>query len=723
MSLPQNLPELLAPVGNFETFMAALDAGADAVYLGLKKFSARARAENFTVADLELMTPYAHQRGVKLYVALNTLIRNDELDEIYHTLDALSRLGIDAVIVQDLGLVNILHRDFPELKIHLSTQLALHNAAGVNRLAAAGCSRVVLGRELSLAEIELVARQSTLELELFVYGALCISVAGLCQFSSFFGGQSANRGRCSQPCRRPYTHAGEEGNFFSPADFSALDFLPELIQAGVSSLKIEGRMKGSQYVAVVVGVFRRALDELAKTGRLGAASRKLLTAELKEAYARSTTAANLSGSYPAAIIEPQRAATIGMVVGKVRRVIKEGREGKQWRILLRSSRELEAGDRLKVISQAKDGRDNAFSLKDGFKLEKKRVGKGGGLIVSLPVPFQCQVGDLLVKVGSRDQYGRRGGAWLRKQIAEAVGTQPARQQSGRQRERHYRSRLNDPGSLAAVSVPAAEGMGRDSSWLIKLADWDTAQMFLQRRGWRLALDLNGQLMAAVAGRERDLFRRFPQIEWSLPPLQYPGREAPLVAMVQRLARAGFRRFHLNGLGQFDFFTEVATGLGEAAAVFAFATGPFLHAANQAAVDFYIEQGFSLIHLTPELDAETINSLSAAPGRSLGVTVFSFVPLFLTRVPLPLQRRKQSFFSRRQEELDVIKRDGLSALVSATPFSLLNQLQSLHNPAISLKIVDLTWMPNPAVARRFLDFRRLRLDDLAVSTYNFREGWR
>ncbi len=719
IKLPKKLPELLAPVGNFETFMAAIDAGADAVYLGLKKFSARARAENFTFADLELMILYAHSRGVKLYVALNTLIRNDELDEIYQTLNELSRIGVDAVIVQDFGLVNILRSDFPELSVHLSTQLAIHNAAGVNRLAVQGCKRVVLGRELSLAEIKLVAAKSALELELFVYGALCVSVAGLCQFSSFFGGQSANRGRCSQPCRRPYSHAGEEGNFFSPADFNGLDFLPELVRSGVASCKIEGRMKGSQYVSVVVGVFRRALDEIKKSGDLSRQSRKVFAEELKEAYARPSTSANLSGHYPKEIIEPQRAATIGVVVGKVRRVSREGRDGKSWRILLRSSRELAPGDRLKIMLKGKDGRDNSFTLKDGFRVEKKRAAKGGGLIVSLPVPFKCQVGDLLVKVGSRDKYGRRGGAWFRRQLEEAVGGQiKERQVDALQRARCSSSAKRQVAKIGTAKKANAGVAKQESSWLIKFADWSQAQPFLKRRGWRVALDLNGKLMAAIAGRERELFRSFPETEWSLPPLQYPGREAPLAEMVKRLAQVGFRNFHLNGLGQLDLFP----GLAEGSVPFKLATGPFLHAANQSAINFYAELGFSLIHLTLELDETTINSLSTAPGSTLGLTVFSFLPLLLTRVPISLQRRNESFFSRRQEELAVLKRDGLSALVSAVPFSLLNSLERVRNPAISQKIVDLTWALDSAVAHRFLNPRRLRLNDLASSTYNFREGW-
>lgn len=718
-NLPSKMPELLAPVGNFETFMAAIDAGADAVYLGLKKFSARARAENFTFLDLQLMTLYAHQRGVKLYVALNTLIRNDELDEIYRTLNELSRIGVDAIIVQDLGLVNILRRDFPELNVHLSTQLAIHDAAGANRLAEMGCKRVVLGRELSVAEIGIVAEKSSLELELFVYGALCVSVAGLCQFSSFFGGQSANRGRCSQPCRRPYTHAGEKGNFFSPADFSGLDFLSDLVRMGVSSCKIEGRMKGSQYVSVVVGVFRRALDEIKKRGSLSPESRKVLTEELKEAYARPATSANLSGSYPSTIIEPLRAATIGVVVGKVRRVNKDGRDGKEWRILMRSSRELVTGDRLKIVAQGKDGRDNAFSLKEGFKVEKKRAGKGKAMIVSLPVPFKCQVGDLLVKVGSRDKYGRRGGAWFRKQIEEAVSREQKKMPQKPQSE-PCSPRAERRSGASVLRREKAEYAGKESSWLVKLADWSAAQPFLKRGDWRVVLDLNGKLMAAVRGRERDLFRRFPKLEWSLPPLQYPGRQAPLAEMVKHLAQAGFRKFHLNGLGQPDLFSGLLPDSGLSA--FNLATGPFLHTANQAAVDFYAAQGFSLVHLTPELDKKTINSLAPPPGGALGLMVFSFVPLFLTRVPLPQKRRNENYFSRRQEELTVIKRDGLSALVSATPFSLINSLEGLQNLAISQKIVDLTWAPDSTVARRFFNLRRLRLDNLALSNYNFHEGW-
>ncbi len=720
------IPELLAPVGSFETFMAALDAGAAAVDRGLKKFSAWARAENFSLADLELLTAYAHQHKVKVYVALNTLIRNDELDEIYRTLNALVQYKVDAVIVQDLGLLNILRRDFGALKVHLSTQLTIHNAAGAKRLADQGCKRVVLGRELSLEEIDQVARSSTIELELFVYGALCVSVAGICQFSSFFGGQSANRGRCSQPCRRPYNYQGEEGYFFSPADFSALEFLPEVVKSGIASCKIEGRMKGSQYVKVVTSVFRRALDEIKASGTLAPVNLKKYREDLQEAYARPATAANLSGHYSENIIEPKRAATIGAVIGKIRRVSRVGGDrkkgpGRSWKIILRSTRKLDVGDRLKVVRQGKDGRDNSFTVKEGdCRIEKKGAGRGSANIISLILPFTCKEGDLLVKVGSRDEYGRKGSIRIRKEIAAAVTVRSQKSVAGLQPVACQPAQwLSLPADAGRGTNPDSENQPAKSKWLIKLSDFNAARPFLKRSGFRVALELNGRIAATIAGRERDLLRRFPKLEWSLPPLNYPGRETVVAETVKRLMESGFRKFHLNGIGQLELFPS----LSEERAQFKLATGPFLHAANQAAVSYYVEQGFSSVHLSPELDKATINDLKALPGSSLSLTAFSFLPLLLTRVPLSLNKRGKTFISSRREEIVAYKRDGMTALISEIPFSLLKQINHLRNHDINCKIIDLTWAPTSFDLRRFYNPNRFNLEDLNVTPYNFTGEWR
>ena len=273
--------ELLSPAGDFECLKAAVQNGADAVYFGASSFSARAFAANFDDDILEKAITYAKLRGVKTNLALNTLIKNDEMNEAIEIAQKAYSYGIDAIIVQDLGLARYLIKHFPDLAIHASTQLSVHNLDGVLKLQEMGFSRVVLSRELSLQEIEHICKNSNVEIEVFVHGALCISYSGQCLFSSMIGGRSGNRGQCAQPCRLPYElissdtditssklkkqndssfHTIDKGYLLSPRDLCGLDYLPELIKAGVSCLKIEGRMKTPEYVATVTRIYRKYLE-------------------------------------------------------------------------------------------------------------------------------------------------------------------------------------------------------------------------------------------------------------------------------------------------------------------------------------------------------------------------------------------------------------------------------------------------------------------------------
>jgi putative protease len=274
-------PELLAPAGNPQALRAAVENGADAVYLGGKSFGARASAENFDRQELGEALAYAHLRGVKVYVTANTLVDNGEFGELSEFLLFLYREGADALLVQDLGAVAWARRVLPELPLHGSTQMTVHNAAGVQFLAGLGLRRVVLARETSYQELLEIRRQSALELEVFVHGALCISYSGQCLFSSMVGGRSGNRGSCAQPCRMAYTLVDDRGgqvphplervlggsggactgqHLLSTRDLMLLEKLPQLVQAGVAALKIEGRMKRPEYVATVVRIYRNALD-------------------------------------------------------------------------------------------------------------------------------------------------------------------------------------------------------------------------------------------------------------------------------------------------------------------------------------------------------------------------------------------------------------------------------------------------------------------------------
>lgn len=262
--------ELLAPAGTYDAFLAAVENGADAVYMGGKLFNARANASNFDLEELEKIVQYAHLRNVKIHITMNTLLDDQELVEAVQFAGNLYRIGVDALIIQDLGLARAIHETIPDFALHASTQLSTHTLEGVQKLAELGFSRVVLARELSISEIRYICENTSTEIEIFAHGALCVSYSGECLMSSMIGDRSGNRGKCAQPCRLPYTllkttssnkHALEEvgkGYLLSPKDLCSIELLNQL--PNVTSLKTEGRMKSPEYVATVVHTYRKYLD-------------------------------------------------------------------------------------------------------------------------------------------------------------------------------------------------------------------------------------------------------------------------------------------------------------------------------------------------------------------------------------------------------------------------------------------------------------------------------
>ncbi|TAE58040.1 MAG: U32 family peptidase [Nostocales cyanobacterium] len=275
------LPELLAPAGNWECATAAVENGADAIYFGLEKFNARMRADNFTIADLPELMEFLHLRGVKGYVTLNTLIFPSELTEAERYLKTIISAGVDAIIVQDVGICRLIRHLSPNFPIHASTQMTITSTAGVEFAKSLGCQLVVLARECSIKEINKIQKQILeknviLPLEIFVHGALCVAYSGQCLTSEALGGRSANRGECAQACRMPYdliadgenVYLGNRKYLLSPQDLAGLEVLPELVKTGVTSLKIEGRLKTPEYVANVTQVYRKALDKIANTAPL-----------------------------------------------------------------------------------------------------------------------------------------------------------------------------------------------------------------------------------------------------------------------------------------------------------------------------------------------------------------------------------------------------------------------------------------------------------------------
>lgn len=375
--------ELLAPAGGAAAFRAAVLGGADAVYLGLQSFNARRGADNFTLETFGEACDFAHLRGVNVYVTLNTVILPEEVDEAMETARQAYRAGADAFIVQDIGIASELTRTLPQARLHISTQMNTHNEAGMRAAAKLGASRVTLARELSLPEIENLARlgrQLGVEVEAFAHGALCICYSGQCLMSSLIGGRSANRGMCAQACRLPYElrNAAQQKplaspgeHLLSPKDLCSIDLLSDLVRAGVSSLKIEGRMKSPEYVRAVTGVYRRALDRvLAARSQASEQQAESFQAQgsteeerriLAEAFSRGFTTAYLEGGRGNDIMSYGRPNNRGVCVGRVQNV-------QNTQVLVSASRGIEAGDVLEfwtkrghaactVVSVQKAGRD------------------------------------------------------------------------------------------------------------------------------------------------------------------------------------------------------------------------------------------------------------------------------------------------------------------------------------------------------------------------------
>ena len=318
--------ELLAPAGNIESLDAAIGEGADAVYLGLKSFNARLRTTNFAWNQFEAAVESVHRQGKKIYVTVNTVCEERETERLYRFLNYLNDVQPDGLIVQDYAVIRMAQEFFPNLKLHASTQMNVESSNAVRLLQKEGFTRLVLARELGLEEIKKIKIETGAELEVFVHGALCVSESGLCLFSSFLGGKSANRGMCTQACRRFYTAevpgGTKQGYYFSPCDLQLIDQIPNLIQAGVDSFKIEGRMKSAEYVGNVVAAYRYVIDHWQEDKKgVVAAGKRMLSAD----FARSKTTywygfnsnKDAQEQVSSKILNPNQAGGTGIYLGKI----------------------------------------------------------------------------------------------------------------------------------------------------------------------------------------------------------------------------------------------------------------------------------------------------------------------------------------------------------------------------------------------------------------------
>lgn len=648
--------ELLAPAGSKESFAAALRGGADAVYLGIKAHNARVYAKNFSYFDLEVLLAHAHAQGKKVYVPFNTLVKQWEIGDIVASLSALERLKPDALIVQDLGVARIAREYFPNLELHASTQAAVHNSQGAMVLKEMGFKRIILARELSFSELKLISGRSSIELEVFCHGALCFSLSGMCLFSSAIGGHSGNRGRCTQPCRRIWKGEEQKGYLFSPKDLELAEYLPKLRSLGISSIKIEGRMRSSDYVYRVVKAYRTLLD----------AKKEKYNEALKEAcdilavdYARSKTSALFSGRDPG-LFEPTKAQCLGLKIGTVT----QSRKGF---LSVQVSRDLRHGDRLRIADPTKDQTET---------LKVKEHTRRGDLY-DLPYTGQAfNAGAPVFLVGDSDSQERS----FKKEINDLF-------------DNHFESREQSAATLPKKPYAAIlankwkrtqEEARTERLWLrIDTPGW-LEMLPLQDANTDLVLSLNRDNIHAFLKSAKDLSFPRERVLCEFTPY-ISQREFPdFRSAVEELTAIGFSRWVLNNVSQFKLFKEPPQEL---------VAGHFLYTWNAYAAAALKELGVSRFVLSWEDDILNIKELCRLALRGhLSVYLYGHPPLsrsrFMTRDMCdgtPLEERPGLRFKRVYES-------GSGMVIPEIPVALFNAREKLSALGIDTFGIDLSFIP-------------------------------
>ena len=370
-------PELLLPAGNIENLHAALEGGADAVYLGLKQFNAREKAHNFTYSHIKSAVEMMHKHHKRVYVTLNTVIKNTELTELMDVLVNLSVIGPDALIIQDWGVLYLVQHYFEKLELHASTQMGIHNRVGTLHARKGGIKRVILARELTMKEVASIANHPGSHLELLVHGASCYSFSGMCLFSSYLGGSGANRGLCTQPCRRLYDDGEQQEFLFNLKDNQLIHHLPEFRKMGIHSLKVEGRMRSAEYVYRVARAYRMVIDNYQHINE----ALQLLDMDL----GREKTGYFIDGKTAASV---SQTPLTGRYAGKVIRKEVD-------RITIETEVSLKTGNRIRISSP--DG-----ARRETIKLRNINQ-TASGLDIHTPSGFPCKPGDLVYLANLREK--------------------------------------------------------------------------------------------------------------------------------------------------------------------------------------------------------------------------------------------------------------------------------------------------------------------------------
>ncbi len=640
--------ELLAPAGSREALDAAIGEGADAVYLGLRSFNARMRTTNFAFNQFEAAVYACHYRSRRIYVTVNTVFEERESDRIYQLLEYLATVGPDGIIVQDTGVAKIAHDYFPSLPLHASTQMNIASAAGCNQLSRAGFKRAVLARELSLEEIRQIRQYTSLELEVFVHGALCVSASGLCLFSSYLGGKSANRGQCTQACRRLYESEKGKGYYFSPDDLELIEYLPDLITAGADAFKIEGRMKSAEYVGTVVSAYRFMLDNYEKDRERAILKAKAI---LQSDFARRKTNFFISGKSED-YIHPEQSGGTGIALGKIRdaRTI----DGKRW-ALLNSYEGLAERDSVRIHRKDDSGRITA-------KIQAIRY-EVYGMLLLLDGDWRQNDELYLIQTASMTRNYKpvlpKNLDKFHKFPSNHAAPRPALLRlDGRKLEA-----LFEPGNYVLAG---------------KVAHLHAALTFRPKKAMILFNKLNAETMRR---EEESLpFKRDRLILW-LDPYLAESDSTWLTAELDYWLEKGVSLVIVNNQAHFSMLR------GKKVISIA---GPWLYTFNQWALAYYIEQGVQAFIPPYEISRQDLYRLTEyLPAQFFAPIVFAYPDLFRIRADLSKKYGQANFIDRENNTFRLIGKRDYSVVVPERPFSITDLVPNLKKQGFRRFIVDLS----------------------------------
>nr|WP_320010261.1 peptidase U32 family protein [uncultured Desulfobulbus sp.] len=703
--------ELLAPAGSVAAFEAALSEGADAVYVGSPGLNARALSRDFSFGDIAGMTSYAHEQGKKIYVAMNSLLKESEVPLALESLHQFAAIGPDALILQDLGLLYLARRYFPQIKVHASTLMTANTAMAATYFQQLGFERVVLARELSLAEIAAIHAQCGVELEIFIHGAMCFSYSGLCRFSSLHGGKSSLRGQCVQPCRRSYdwvssgkkgrSSGGKKGgHLFSMNDLCGIENLAAVRKTGVVSLKIEGRLKSVAYVRNVVHAYRMVVDGLDASAEEQKRILKEAGRYLDQAMGRKRSSGFFISGQEARIIQPYLSGSSGEMVGKVAKVEQSrGRSPKQNTTRLQVSLQapLSVGDRLRLYEE-KSGARKSFTLRamefKGRRVE--RAGKGQQItILATDLDLNAQKGGhgLLFRVDLSARSEKQSQAVKRKIAAlnepkisqdtiarqlQELGITP--QIYGTETKKRYRH--GGSGNTRPSAAP---------QWWLKVSALEHARQRFPFQVSRVVLELNQANLERFFSLSSSRIESFPyQLVWALPQVMQEEQRAWQQQAIREVFERGSTGFQIGHIAQMGFFRELSHPHLE---IFGDYSCNLL---NSPALLQYQEAGLRGVQFSLETDRatlqEALTSRQGSPAGNnidVGMYVYGRPPLFSARLDAPHFRGQRSFVSSRGERYYIDRQPEAVYAYAHMNFSLLAYNEELARMGVNYFVVDVS----------------------------------